>query len=172
MNLLTQRSYLHRFLRNAKARSKRKGVAFDLDINYLQSIVTDACPIFKTEFVWRPPKLGKGRTEPNSPSLDRIVPELAYVKGNMVFISHVANKVKSDATEKELYAVADWLHDKRKEVLNAFKNKHAPVPGACDPAVKAPAAPGPVPRARPREDCDGAHHYQGELFGTHPGGCT
>jgi hypothetical protein len=172
MNLLTRRGYLNRFLQNAKARAQRKNVAFDLDIDYLQLIVTDACPIFKTQFLWQTSGLGKGHTEPNSPSLDRIVPELGYVKGNMVFISHVANKIKSDATEKELYAVADWLHDKRKEVLNAFKNKHAPVPGACDPTVKAPAAPGPVSRAGTGKDCDGAHHYQGELFGTHPGGCT
>ena len=38
----------------------------------------------------------------------------------VVFISDRANKIKQDGTEKELYAVADWLHKKRKEVSIAF----------------------------------------------------
>ena len=41
-----------------------------------------------------------------------------------------ANMIKADATEKELYAVADWLHDKRKEVLkNVKQNQLTPVSG-------------------------------------------
>lgn len=42
-------------------------------------------------------------------SLDRIVPSLGYVPGNVAVISHRANRIKSDATADELRAVADWL---------------------------------------------------------------
>jgi hypothetical protein len=55
--------------------------------------------------------------------LDRIIPELGYVKHNVVFISNRANSIKNDATERELYDVADWLHERTKEVLNAIKKK-------------------------------------------------
>lgn len=172
MSLSIQRAYLSKFLQNAKGRAKRKRVPFDLDLNYLYSIITDACPIFKTQFLWQTSGLGKGRTEPNSPSLDRIIPELGYVKGNMVFISHLANKIKTDATEKELYAVADWLHDKRKEVLNAFKDKPTRLPEPCHTPGRKTSARWPFPGARPGEDCDGSHHYQGELFGQDPSDST
>ena len=33
-----------------------------------------------------------------SPSLDRIVPEKGYVKGNLVFVCNIVNRVKSDSS--------------------------------------------------------------------------
>lgn len=47
---------------------------------------------------------------PNSPSLDKIVPELGYVKGNIVVVSLRANQIKSDATIEELQAVAKFYN--------------------------------------------------------------
>lgn len=172
MYLSAKEQFINNVLQNCKRRSRIKKVPFNLDKKYLISIVQDCCPVFKTSFVWKMSGLGKGRTEPNSPSLDRIIPELGYVKGNVVFISHLANKIKQDATEKELYAVADWLHDKRKEVLNAFRGKLSRLPEPCVTPGRKTAARWPFPGAGPREDCDGAHHYQAELFGTDIGGCT
>lgn len=172
MYLSVREQFINTALQNAKNRARRKNVPFDLDKEYLLSIAGDCCPIFKTSFIWKTSGLGKGRTEPNSPSLDRIIPELGYVKGNMVFISHLANKIKQDATEKELYAVADWLHEKRKEVLDAFKDKLSRLPKPCVTPGRKTAARWPFPGAGPGQDGDGVKHYQGELFGTDPGGCT
>jgi hypothetical protein len=172
MTLSLEKQLMRTFLSNAKRRAKRKNLPFNLDKDYLKSIVQTHCPVFKTSFVWECSGLGKGFTKPNSPSLDRIIPELGYVKGNMVFISHLANKIKQDATEKELYAVADWLHDKRKEVLNAFGDKLPRLPEPCVTPGRKTAACWPFPGAGPGQDCDGAQHYQAELFGTNPGGCT
>lgn len=149
MSLSTQKKFMSNFLNNSKERARRKNLPFNLDKNYLESIVGECCPVFKTPFVWQSSGLGKGNTEPNSPSLDRIIPELGYVKGNMVFISHLANKIKQDATEKELYAVADWLHDKRKEVLNAFKDKSTSLPDSPDTPGRKTAARWPVFGAGP-----------------------
>jgi hypothetical protein len=161
------------FLHNARRRAKTKGVSFEIDSAYLLSIAEDQCPVFKIDFTWgRVMKAGKGHTLPTSPSLDRIIPELGYVPGNVVFISHRANKVKQDVTEVELYAVADWLHDKRKEVLNAFKIKHAPLPGAHYSSLKTPGRRGTSSPAWDGQNGHDTNYYQGELFGTHPGGCT
>jgi hypothetical protein len=109
----TKRGHLSSYLSDSKQRAKEKNLPFDLDLKYLESITTDACPIFKTPFDWGRDSKGQGNERP---SLDRIIPELGYVKGNVAFISMWANSIKQDATEKELYAVADWIHERRKYV--------------------------------------------------------
>jgi hypothetical protein len=45
----------------------------------------------------------------SSPTLDRIVPELGYVPGNVVVISHRANRIKNDATAEELRRVLAYV---------------------------------------------------------------
>lgn len=121
----TKRGHVMRYLTKAKERNKIKKLPFDIDLEYLLSIATDTCPVFGTDFVWG--RYQGARTK-FSPSLDRVIPGLGYVKGNVVFISTWANIIKQDAEEKEIYAVADWLHYKRKEVLDAFKKPITPVP--------------------------------------------
>lgn len=46
---------------------------------------------------------------PNSPTLDRIIPELGYVQGNVVVLSYKANTIKSNATPEELKRVAAFV---------------------------------------------------------------
>lgn len=46
---------------------------------------------------------------PDSPTLDRIVPEKGYVLGNIAVISHKANAIKQNATAEEILRVAIWL---------------------------------------------------------------
>jgi hypothetical protein len=138
-------------------------VPFNLTVKYLESIKTDACPIFKTPFEWQ--QFGRGKKTSNSPTLDRIVPELGYVEGNVVWISDLANRIKSDATEVELYAVADWLHDKRKEVLNAFKIKPTPVSAGSYIQGAVGAELGSVSTPWTWEDSDYANDYRGAVQG-------
>jgi len=170
----TKKGHLKAYRNAAMQRAKLKNMPFNLTIEHIESIATDECPVFKMPFVWGFSGKGNGNSNgPNAPSLDRVIPELGYVEGNVVFISHLANKIKQDVTEKELYAVADWLHDKRKEVLNAFKDKPAPVPRPLDtPGRKSPAH-GAVHGAGTGEDCDGSHHYQeNPELGSDFGHCT
>jgi len=124
----TKEGYLKNALSGAKNRSKNKQVAFDLDIEYLHSIATDKCPVFNVDLKYISSFNGSGYADPYAAALDKVIPELGYTKGNVVFISQWANTIKSNATEVQLYAVADWLHYKRKEVLNAQKDTAAPVP--------------------------------------------
>ena len=56
-------------------------------------------PIYKGE---------NGRMTDNSPSLDRIVPELGYIPSNVVVISYKANAIKRNATPQEIRRVADF----------------------------------------------------------------
>jgi hypothetical protein len=91
----------------AKRRAKRTNTHFELTTEYLNGIypADGLCPVFKTPLVWG----GEGDDRNNSPSLDRIVPELGYVEGNVVWISNRANILKRDATWEELQRVAKWL---------------------------------------------------------------
>jgi len=160
--LKTQRGHISKILTGIRMRVRTKNIPFNLSLDYVNSITTETCPIFGTSFDWGIDKKGHS---PNRPSLDRVIPELGYVKGNVVFISTLANRIKQNVTEKELYAVADWLHDKRKEVLNAFKNKPTPVPENHLGQSQTDSQLGAVLGARSGQDCDGTQHYRGEPEG-------
>ena len=154
---------LSKVVTNATKRAKKNNLPIDIDVEYLKTIMTEKCPVFDIKLNWD--TSGEGITD-NSPSLDRVIPELGYVKHNVVFISKVANSIKQDVTETELYKVADWLHDKRKEVLRAVKEQSASVPTEHTRESEDNFELRAVHGARTRKDCDGSHHHRGE-----PEGC-
>jgi hypothetical protein len=84
---------------NKKSDSKIKNIKFNLDKDYLKSIYpkNNRCPLLDIEF-----KKGDKGVCSNSPTLDRIVPEKGYVKGNVIFISAKANRVKNNLTLDEM----------------------------------------------------------------------
>lgn len=84
-----------RLLALAKHRAKAKGLAFGLTVDDI--VVPRYCPVLG--LLLRP---GRGGPSPNSPTLDRIRPAKGYVVGNVVVISHKANRIKSDASLREL----------------------------------------------------------------------
>lgn len=88
---------------HAKARAEEKQVPFELD-----SIeCPDVCPVLGTPLIYA--RRGLRAAFDDSPSIDRIVPELGYVEGNVCVISHRANRIKSDATVKELERVLEYV---------------------------------------------------------------
>jgi hypothetical protein len=56
-----QKQIRNRFYFNARSRAKRKNLPFNLTKEYLESIATDECPIFKIPFEWGQSGLGKGK---------------------------------------------------------------------------------------------------------------
>lgn len=51
---------------------------------------------------------GEGVRNDASPSLDKIIPSLGYVPGNVLVISWRANRIKCDATANELMLIANY----------------------------------------------------------------
>ena len=106
-----KRSRISSTLSAARQRAKQKNLPFDIDTTYLVSIypTDDRCPVFGTvmTFGFTPTKRSGGN--PDSPSLDRIVPSLGYVRGNVVWMSFRANAIKQNATLEEIQAVAKFL---------------------------------------------------------------
>jgi len=84
---------------SAKFRSKRLGIAFEIEVTDIT--VPKYCPVLGMRL--RSRKGGVPRA--NSPSLDRIDPDKGYVKGNVIVVSWLANRIKSDATPDQILAV-------------------------------------------------------------------
>lgn len=89
----------------AKRRAKLLGVPFAIVIEDI--VIPEKCPILGIQLVR---SMGKGSGNFGaSPSLDRIIPKLGYVRGNIAVISARANSIKSDASSETLRRVADWI---------------------------------------------------------------
>lgn len=98
------------YLLAAKKRAKEVGVDFNLteeDIKFPKICPALGIPV-KLEQIDGPRK----RTN-NTPSLDRIIPELGYVKGNVEMISWRANRLKNDATLFELEMLLRYMRDRK-----------------------------------------------------------
>ena len=93
-----------KMLRRVKTRAIERGHDFDLDL--VDIVIPDTCPILGIPLV-----VFKGRSggQPNSPALDRIDNSKGYVKGNIMVMSHLANMMKSSATEEQLILFANWV---------------------------------------------------------------
>lgn len=88
-------------LGRARARAKAFGLPFDLELSDIR--IPTHCPALGLELTHRN---GRGAHPlPSSASLDRIVPERGYVKGNVVVVSYLANTIKNQASLAQLEAV-------------------------------------------------------------------
>lgn len=88
-----------RFLLSAaKSRAKKGGLPFNIEV--FDIVVPEFCPVLGLKLC-----IGVGACSDASPSIDRIIPELGYVKGNIKVICRRANRIKNDATPDELYKV-------------------------------------------------------------------
>lgn len=93
-------------IKSAKSRAKEKGIDFSLSHEDVH--IPECCPILGIKLVSGRGTKGHGGPSSNSPSLDRIVPKLGYVPGNVVVVSYRANRLKSDASIEELQALAEF----------------------------------------------------------------
>ena len=153
--------HLRAYLNNARARAKRDKVPFNLTIEYLETIAADECPIFHSKFVWGASGLGKGKTRDDTPQLDKIIPELGYVVGNVAFISGKANKMKDNGTMQEHYDIADWIWNH----IHAKENTATPIPTGSNHQGGYDAKRRALLAARLGEDRDDANYHSGTIPG-------
>ena len=91
---------------SAKKRSKNQGIKFEISKQDIINIYpkNNLCPMLNIEIY---PNQDKMRD--NSPSLDRIIPNVGYTKDNIIVISYKANRIKNDATLQELKCIVSYL---------------------------------------------------------------
>lgn len=89
-------------LKAARKRAKEKNLPFNIKIEDI--IIPKVCPIFGF-----PLECGTISERDNSPSLDRVIPELGYVKGNVNVISFKANTLKRDGHIEDFEKIISYI---------------------------------------------------------------
>jgi hypothetical protein len=99
--------------------AKKRAQDRNLPFNIIKQDIADAwpkddyCPALRIALRIR--RGNKGPTD-NSPSLDRVIPHLGYVKGNIAVVSRLANQIMSSARPSEVIKVGKWFDEKYYEV--------------------------------------------------------
>lgn len=88
--------------RGAQSRAKKENLPFTITIDDI--CIPRYCPVLGIELV-----KGTKVMQDASPSLDKIVPSLGYIPGNISVISQRANWLKRDATVDEIENLVKWM---------------------------------------------------------------
>jgi hypothetical protein len=86
-------------LLSARFRARAKGLPFNLRIEDVQIPVF--CPVLGIRL--------KRHDLSAAPSIDRKIPRLGYVRGNVTVMSRRANLLKNNASASEIKALAAWI---------------------------------------------------------------
>lgn len=99
----------------AKTRATKAGLEFTLSLDDIK--IPEKCP-----YLGIPLMPGSASVSPNSPSLDRIDPQLGYTPGNTIVCSHRANGIKRDASSEELLKIGLALTTLQKRTKNELQH--------------------------------------------------
>jgi len=91
--------------RLAKDRAEKKGIPFTITPEDI--VIPTHCPVFGTTLARG--VFGKGDA---SPTLDKLIPELGYIPGNVFVVSERCNRLKSDSTLEELEKIVKYIYSK------------------------------------------------------------
>lgn len=105
-HIATGRDSKKMHLNAVRHRCKVKGMAFDLTLEDLEIPAT--CPILGIALLQKWGE-GNGAGVFNSPSVDKIIPSLGYVKGNVQIISNRANLMKTDASIDDICNLLKYM---------------------------------------------------------------
>lgn len=107
-NLRDEYTEFRYFLRKARARDKKKGRIknMNLTLSYLKKLWKEQdgiCPFTGVKLNLPKTTSGWNTKEPYNASLDRIDCSVGYVKGNVRFVSYIANVARGDFTDQQLF---------------------------------------------------------------------
>lgn len=103
-------------LLGARSRSKAKKLDFNLDYDYIQNLLINCnykCSLTDQEMTF---SLGKNRV-PTNMSIDRLIPKLGYVKGNIQLVCSYVNQFKNDQDN-------DYFINICKLIAKKYENKN------------------------------------------------
>lgn len=94
---------LRKMVAAAKINAKVQNVPFNITIDDL--ILPEVCPVLGIKIT-----AVDGVRKDSSPSLDKIIPEKGYTKGNVIVVSWRANRLKNNALLHELVMIARFYY--------------------------------------------------------------
>ena len=86
------------------------------DIELADVKIPVACPVFGIVLDTDVPR-GHGKQSDSAPSLDRVIPALGYVRGNIQVISWRANRLKHVLTANEARQLAQYMEEYAPDTL-------------------------------------------------------
>jgi hypothetical protein len=95
---------LKKLIHGAMERARKHSLPFDITADDLT--MPEFCPVLGIKLE---PNVGGKKSSDNSPSLDRVIPSLGYVKGNVCIISNRANMIKNCGTLEEHQKIVNYL---------------------------------------------------------------
>lgn len=98
---LTLKEYLQETFSDRRRRALKSGVKFTILLQDIE--IVETCPVLGISFTWG------GKVTDSTVTFDKIDPDKGYVPGNVVLMSNLANRIKSNATVEQIQKVADWL---------------------------------------------------------------
>lgn len=98
-------NYCENLIRVTRKRAIENNIPFNITIEDI--FIPELCPILGI-----PIKRADKYQSNNSPSLDKFIPELGYVKGNVWIVSAKANRLKSNLNKDELIMFCSVILDK------------------------------------------------------------
>ena len=104
----TKEGHAKILIQNRKSIAKKSNIEFSISEIDLLKNLPENCPILGVKLSWTTRKGTKGSKD-NSPSLDKIDPSKGYVQGNVMWVSYLANRMKSNATPEQLKIFANWI---------------------------------------------------------------
>lgn len=93
-----------RLLRNAQIRATKKNLPFDIGVSDIE--VPEICPLTQIKLRSHDGKGDSLGGAYESPTLDRVIPELGYIRGNVRVVSLLANALKGSLTNADIMAAA------------------------------------------------------------------
>lgn len=96
--------YEQYLVRRLASRAAKRRIPFDLEPSDI--IIPKLCPVLGIPIT----KEGRGQRD-GAPSVDRLVPERGYVKGNIKIISMRANQIKNCASIEEVEKVLAYMKE-------------------------------------------------------------
>ena len=105
-------------LSTLRLRAKEKSFDFNLTKQYLKDIYPkdNKCPALGIEF-----KIGTEGGRATSPSVDRIDNSKGYIKGNIIWVSSLANMIMTSATPQQVLDVGKFF--KNQNTISTTKTK-------------------------------------------------
>jgi hypothetical protein len=98
-----------KMLSAAKQRAEDRGLDFSIGPTDIR--IPTHCPLLGIKI-----EIGGGTITDNSPTIDRIKNSTGYVQGNVVVVSHVANRCKGSLASADLFRIAVNLHDLENDI--------------------------------------------------------
>jgi len=95
----------YRQFMSRKQKAIKSGIPFTIEFSDIHQ--PEFCPVFgvKLNYGWS----GDSMRDNNKATLDKVVPSLGYIPGNVFVISWRANKLKSDMNVEELEKIMNYI---------------------------------------------------------------